>query len=178
MFLFTFTVITLSIIGLFFQLVLALAASFAAQQVSMGQQVWNWQAMAVEDACSTDKGVNADSTVTDANFRANILAQRATYNTSNWWDTVIAQVNYGTANTRVVITYIPPGTSFQGFTSAEISRQIRAAPQNTSQLSSVKSGAVTVSYKATGATTFTITGLPAEVAVDGTNVIVTTANCP
>lgn len=188
MYMLTFTVIAISILGLFFQILTALNANFATQQVAVGEQLLNWHQMAVDFACinrvTRPMTLYPDSTVSDPTFKHNIpiyarpangVAGTTSAYTGWSWNTVVAPVTFGTDTTptRTIVTYVPPGSSFAGYSSAEITRQLTANLQWLPQIGKVQgagaAATITTQY-------YTGSNLPAELQVAGTTVVI--SQCP
>ncbi|MBI3419683.1 MAG: hypothetical protein HY053_06090 [Proteobacteria bacterium] len=124
MFLFAFTLVLFAIVGLFFQVVNALALYLASQQLGMGGQLFLWQNLATQYACA--QGVPQTGTIgtSDSSVTNGIRSMRAEYQGNNW-NTVIFDGAYGTTAARMVFSYISPATSYGGLSSAEVIREFR-----------------------------------------------------
>jgi hypothetical protein len=125
MFMLAFSVVLISIIGLFMQVTNALVLHFVGLQIAMGQQFMAWHSMAADYTCSAPlPPLPIDSS--DTSVADGIRDMRGSY-TGSTWDTVIFDGTYGGSSTPVVLSYIDPARTYSGYTGAEAARQFRMA---------------------------------------------------
>ena len=174
MFMFTFSVITISVVGLFFQIVSAITAYFLSQQLSLGEQMLKWHSIAFEYSCSSPAVIAITSgPITKADVgRTTELA--GLYN----WNTEIFSGTYNGAARRMIVTYATPTEKPSGFSSTDVSRQlVKVTGKQHYRFGRVSGGAVTfTTYDGGTPYPIPITGLPAAV-VDNSVVLVSDSNC-
>lgn len=173
---FTFSVITISIVGLFFQIVTALTAYLLAQQLGLGQQMMKWHSIAFQYSC-TAAGLALtpppDIPITKANVgRTTELAGMYS------WNTILFSGTYGGTTRRMIVTYVTPGEKPSGFSAADVSRQIlKITGKQHYTYSRANGGNVNfITYDSGTPYTVAITGLPGAV-VDNSVVLVSDATC-
>jgi hypothetical protein len=121
MFMFTFSVITISIVGLFFQIVTALTAYFLSQQLALGEQMLKWHSLAFEYSCTTAGLAEPIGTaITTSDFGARATELGGSY----VWNTVFFNGTYAAAPRRMIVTYVTPAEKPNGFTVADVARQL------------------------------------------------------
>lgn len=170
MFMFAFSVLTISIVGLFFQIVSAVTAYFLSQQLSLGQQMLKWHSIAFEYSCSNPSATGA---VTKADVgRTDELAGQ--YN----WTSEIFTGTYASASKRLIVTYATPDERPSGFSTTDVARQLQKVTGKLHyRFGRVSGGNVGFSTFDAGIPyTITIGGLPATV-VDNSVVLVSDSTC-
>lgn len=193
MFMFTFAIIAISIIGLFFQVSMALALFFSLQQVGLGQQMISWHAMAYDYACSAaglglPVGTPAASDI--KLMRPTIAGSTTSVYTGVNWPTVIFNGNFvdqagvvSPTATRFVMTYTDPSKTYGGVPAGEVGRQMKVIALKSNMFPgtiTTNNGVITtnISVYANGGGKLTakVINLPAGVPTGG-NALVTIANC-
>jgi len=121
---FVFSVLMISIIGLFFQIVNAQTSFLLNQQVSLGQQMMRWHSLAYAYACGTGTGKSkaVGETVTKADLDE---PEKTEVAGSYDWNTVFFSGTYdGVATPRLMVTYVTPNERPSGFSAADVGWQI------------------------------------------------------
>jgi hypothetical protein len=126
MFMFVFSVVLMSVVGLFMQVINALVIYFVGLQLAMGQQFIAWHSMATEYACAAAPLPPLPINTSDSSVEDGIRDVRPSYAGATW-DTVIFDGTYGGSSTQIVLSYIDPGKTYAGFSGAEATRQFRTA---------------------------------------------------
>lgn len=192
MFMFVFSVVLIALVGLFFQVVQALAMTFSLQQVGLGEQVRIWHNMVYDYACQNGLDPtqtltmnDADPTGNAANVRAAVKKLRedegVNYGNIVNWDSIIFPTSYGGATSvRSVITWIDPtkpATSYGGVSPQEVGRQLRKTMRRNHMFGRVNAGEIHLHIK-DGALEQDIvisvsgTGIP-----EGSDALVSAADC-
>ncbi len=124
MFMFAFAVLFIAIIGLFLQIVGALSLFLAAQMHGVGGQLLIWQNIAIEYACTPplDVATGTFSTTAGTIAYSDVTNLRPNYQGFDW-ETVVFDGIYGTHPSRLVLTYINPGSSYGGYSAAQVAQQ-------------------------------------------------------
>lgn len=175
MFMFTFSVITISVVGLFFQIVTTLTSYLLSVQMGLGQQLLAWHSMAFAYACTAAGLAEPDGgTVTISEV------SRASQLTGSYqWNTTFFTGTYAGATRRMIVTYVTPTEKPLGFSSYDVARQLTRVTikQNFSYGRSTAAQTATFStYDGNVPSTITIGGLPAAV-VTNSVVLVSDATC-
>jgi hypothetical protein len=180
MFMFTFSVLAISIVGLFFQIVSAVTAYFLSLQLSLGEQMLKWHSIAFAYSCTTaGLALPAGSMITKADVdRTSELA--GLYN----WHTEIFDGTYnGKPNVRMIVTYVTPTEKPSGFSAADVARQLlRVTSKQHYRFGRANGGAVgfTTYDDNPRNPTIQITGLPTTPSpgvVDNSVVLVSDSTC-
>jgi hypothetical protein len=162
MFMFVFSVILISLVGLFLQVVQALAMTFSLQQIGVGEQVRIWHNMVYDYACQG--GLNPAQTITmneadplghAATVRAAVKKMRedegVNYSNMIDWDSIIFQTSYGGATSvRTVVTWVDPtrsSTSYGGVSPQEVGRQLRKTARRNHMFGRVNGGEIHLHVK-------------------------------
>jgi hypothetical protein len=175
MFMLAFSVVLISIIGLFMQVTNALVLHFVGMQVAMGQQFIAWHSMAADYACSAPlPALPVDSS--DSGIADGIRGMRDSY-TGATWDTVYFDGSYGGSSTPIVLSYIDPGRTYSGYTGAEAARQFRTAFAETTHRYSMvfnngADNAMNIIITSQGSSyTILVSGIPGTVPVNALGMI-------
>ncbi|MBY0427795.1 MAG: hypothetical protein K2Q32_01090 [Alphaproteobacteria bacterium] len=173
---FTFSVLTISIVGLFFQIVSAITAYFLSQQLSLGEQMLKWHAIAYSYSCSN---IGATGTVDKAIVgAADPTRQSELAGLWNWKTEIFNGTYNAKPSVRMVVTYVLSGDKPSGFSAADVSRQLlKITTKQHYRYGRVVSGAVKfTTYDAGTPYSIDITGLPGAV-TDNAVVLVSDATC-
>ncbi len=174
MYMFTFSVLTISIVGLFFQIVSAMTAYFLSQQLALGEQMLKWHSIAFGYSCSSPAIIALTSgTITKADVgRTTELA--GMYD----WNTEIFSGTYNGLSRRLIVTYATPTERPSGFSTTDVARQLlKVTAKQHYRFGRVSGGTVGfTTYDAGTPATISIAGLPASV-VDNSVVLVSDAAC-
>lgn len=205
MFMFVYSVVTIAVVGLFFQIVNALGMYFAQQQVGLGAQMSRWHTMAYEFACdstllatvglttasafsTSTTGITAAIQSVDSNLDSSgngIYSGLVHSATVNGWESIAFTGTYaGSASQRMVMTFVKPTNSYGGVPGLEVGRQLRRISKSRAFTSAVYNsggvGAVDITVYADdagGQQTLTVSGFSLATVPVGSNVIVSLANC-
>ncbi len=184
MFMFTFSVITISIVGLFFQIVSAITAYFMSQQVGLGEQMLKWHSIAFADKCSMTKADGEAITDADFDTRAAEVAGQCGVGGCTW-HTEFFTGTYDSAPARMIVTYVRPDDRPSGFSASDVARQLQKVTIKQRYRFSRASGGATqfTTYdSSTGVPphSIPITGMPftSGKVVDNSVVLVSDATCP
>lgn len=182
MFMFTFSVITISIVGLFFQIVQAMTAYLLAQQLSLGEQMFKWHAAIYGNSCASLVSKVSGDTVIASELPAPYSTDYATICPSvgacTWHSQFFTGTYNGAASTRLLITYIGPTEKPSGYSAAVVAQQLnKITLKQHYHFNRVSGGSITfTTYDSSnpGGNSITITGLPA---VDNSVALVSDARC-
>jgi hypothetical protein len=176
MFMFVFSVITISIVGLFFQIVSALTAYFLSQQVGLGEQMLKWHSMAYSYSCGA--GSSKSALTNDTIVQSEVPRATEIAGTYPWKSVLFSGTYNGTAVSRMLVTYVLPTERPSGFSHNDVARQLtRVTMRQFYRFGRVTGGTIGfTSYDAGVPATISIGGLPGAV-VDSSVALVSTAVC-
>jgi hypothetical protein len=159
MFMLTFSVLTISIVGLFVQVVGALVAYFLGQQAGVGEQMLKWHALAYQYSCGRADIVGYQVARSDFG-----TARAAELAGSPQWKSVFFSGNYGASSSVMIATYSLPTDKPAGISAANVMRQL---------LKTTKKLQYQFSFASGGATNFTTweSGVPTTIVITGMNTI-------
>lgn len=176
MFMFTFSVLTISIVGLFFQIVNAITAYFLTIQLALGEQMLKWHSIAFEYSCSTPAVI---ALTTGAITKADV-GRTAELAGMYDWDTEIFMGTYNGISRRMIVTYVSPTKTPTpgGFPVSDIARQLRKVTMRQHYRFSRVSGGATnfTTYDDGTLIVIPIAGLPAGV-VNNSVALVSDSTC-
>lgn len=178
MFMFTFSVLTISIVGLFFQIVSAITAYFLSQQLALGEQMLKWHSIAFEYSC-TSAGVGLPDLSPIS--KADVGRSGELVGSYNWNTVIFENGTYNGVNRRMLVTYVLPTEKPNGFSVTDLARQIQKVTiKQHYRFGRVSGHTVKFTVFDSGVpTTIDIAGLPSATpdVVDNSVVLVSDATC-
>ncbi len=179
MFMFAFSVITISVVGLFFQIVSAITAYFLSQQLSLGEQILKWHSIAFANSCSISKADGVAITDDDFGARGPEVAGQCAVSGCAWRTEFFTGTYQNPPSVRMIITYVLPTDKPSGFSINDLARQLtKVTMKHNYRFNRASGNAVTfVTYNDGAPSPITISGLPVAVE-DGSVVLVSDASCP
>lgn len=182
MFMFTFSVITISIVGLFFQIVQAMTAYLLAQQLSLGEQMLKWHAAVYSNSCAALIAKASGDTVIASELPTPYSTDYATICPSvaacTWHSQFFTGTYNGAASNRLLVTYVGPTEQPSGYSAAVVAQQLnKITLKQRYHFNRVSGGSInftTFDSSNPGGNVITITGLPAP---DNSVALVSDARC-